>query len=353
MIWILQWRTQCRTSDQHFDNYIAVRLSFAESRYKCWVKYDKWANNKMNLSFLHEIPSNWNGMNGIFSYSCFSSIEYCCDSWFENFTLYIQSNMQKEQMLSNFHNVPYLSLSLSFQLYLNFKLNFLNNSFANHSYDSRNLSRQKHFEFRFQMNIHDDCVFHLNHIFFKWTAFAPTFLFTCCLSICFFMFFATTTATKSRTKSFEITPLQWCGPIITFCIKQKLFYENDSNVELYGRWCWTTGTHNISFSQYFYPKRIRQSGCSSDCIDVCICAFDANSPCPKNVKFGKKRSNDRSHCHRQPENYSELWQNSTKHINIIYPNRNEELLIFMIIKFIFAISNNCPVLCIKYVWLLI
>lgn len=103
---------------------------------------------------------------------CFQCVytEYCCDSWndnrFKNFasTIHNTKSMQKRA-----HSVEYSTASFLVQLYLNFKLNFLNNSFGNHWYDSKNSNRQEHFELRFQMNIHDDCVLHLNDKFFKWT----------------------------------------------------------------------------------------------------------------------------------------------------------------------------------------
>lgn len=82
---------------------------------------------------------------------------------------FVASIGNTKSMQRRAQTVEYSTASSLIQLHLNFKSNFLNYSFANHSYDSKNSNRQEHFELRFQMNIHDDCVFHLNNKFFKWT----------------------------------------------------------------------------------------------------------------------------------------------------------------------------------------
>lgn len=74
----------------------------------------------------------------------------------ENNVEHSENLYKREQILTKFSTASFI------QPYLNFKLYFLNNSFANHSYDVK-----EHFESKIEMNIHENCVFHLNNKFFK------------------------------------------------------------------------------------------------------------------------------------------------------------------------------------------
>lgn len=168
------------------------------------------------------------------------------DGW-QRFVQNVHANRcaKNEQILSNFQT------AFRFQLF-KFSNHLLNNSFTKHSFDGENSNSQDHFELRFQMNIHDDCVFHLNIIFkmswhsFRFHSYYPPRFLCFSMAICLLMF------SKFTNKNFGTASFQ---RFILMYIQQLFFFFFWPNQTLYSQmillWKLNIQFQNISWKKDF------------------------------------------------------------------------------------------------------